>query len=207
MTADGSSLPEVNNVALQKPEIKFSFSEEFQLAQFGQWPRVIKDLFHLENGLIKLINSEGKWIANEDGSTHIEDNDGAQVSDFALRADGVVCIADTENDPRILNGTMHNARAELRSYIGLALKAYDGSRVGVLCGWGKEPRIFSAEEVAVFEEIVKGVESQALNTLELYRAASIQRGMLPQDEIGISGYEMAGFCQPHLSAGGDFYDW
>jgi len=202
-----SSPPEVTNTPPQRPEIKFSYSEEFQLAQFGQWPRVIKDLFHLENGLIKLINSDGKWIANEDGGTHIEDSDGGQVSDFALKADGVVCISDTQSDSRILNGTMRNNRAELRSYIGVALKAYDGSRVGVLCGWGKEPRIFSAEEVSVFEEIVKGIEAQALNTLELYRAASIQRGMLPQVEIAISGYEMAGFCKPHLSAGGDFYDW
>src|ERR1019366_88556 len=40
-STDELSLPEVNNFVPQKPEIRFSYAEEFQMAQFGKWPSVI----------------------------------------------------------------------------------------------------------------------------------------------------------------------
>ena len=73
--------------------------------------------------------------------------------------------------------------------------------------WGTQPRLFSAEDLEILTDTVFWLQRLSLNTQELNRASEIQRGMLPQGGMAISDYEIAGFCQPHLSAGGDFYDW
>ena len=87
------------------------------------------------------------------------------------------------------------------------LETKGGAPIGVLCAWGSKPHIFSAEELENFEDMVFWLQRQFEAAKELNRASGIQRGMLPQGDIAISGYEIAGFCQPHLSVGGDFYDW
>lgn len=42
---------------------------------------------------------------------------------------------------------------------------------------------------------------------ELARAAQVQAALLPRTCPALSGFELAGFCQPAREVGGDFYDW
>ncbi|TWJ19330.1 PP2C family protein-serine/threonine phosphatase [Geobacter argillaceus] len=42
---------------------------------------------------------------------------------------------------------------------------------------------------------------------ELNCAAEVQRKLLPQDTLSLSGFEIAALCIPARQVGGDFYDW
>jgi len=206
MTTADPSPPELSNVAPQTPEPKHDDLAEHQL-RLGRVPSLIKQLLKIENVYIRLINAEGKWIRSENDVTVVENRNGMKICDFTLASDEVVQISNADLDSRILDGTIHNDMPELKSYIGHSLETKGGTHIGVLAAWGTEPRIFSAQDVEVLNDMVFWLQRQILNTQELNRASNVQRDMLPKGDIAISGYEMAGFCNPHLSVGGDFYDW
>ena len=77
----------------------------------------------------------------------------------------------------------------------------------MLSVWGTKPRIFSGEELENFEDMVFWLLPQLQNDQASKRVIEIQRSLLPQSNLTISGYEMVGFCHPHYSTGGDYYDW
>ena len=205
-SADESSLSEVTNIPPQTPQPKLDDLAELKL-QLGRVPNLVRRVLKIENVYIRLINADGNWVRTENGVTVVENRDGMKICDFALTTDETVCITNADDDPRILDGTIRNDIPELKSYIGHSLETKGGTRIGVLCVWGTQPRLFSAEDLEILTDTVFWLQRLSLNTQELNRASEIQRGMLPQGGMAISDYEIAGFCQPHLSAGGDFYDW
>ncbi|WP_332760727.1 PP2C family protein-serine/threonine phosphatase [Pseudarthrobacter sp.] len=42
---------------------------------------------------------------------------------------------------------------------------------------------------------------------ELERATEVQQSLLPQEDVRVDGYDVAGVFRPSRSVGGDFYDW
>jgi serine phosphatase RsbU (regulator of sigma subunit) len=42
---------------------------------------------------------------------------------------------------------------------------------------------------------------------ELERATEVQQSLLPQEDVRVDGYDIAGDFRPSRSVGGDFYDW
>ncbi len=175
--------------------------------RIGRLPQLIKRIFKVENVYIRLINDEGRWIRTAEDKIVIEERNGENPCDFTLVAEGTVAISDLDTDPRVISGLIKNDVPELKSYVGHSLETPSGSRVGVLCAWGTSARTFSAEELEMFEDITFWLQRHITSTFELDRASEVQRGLLPKDNLYLPGYEIAGFCQPHFSVGGDFYDW
>ena len=175
--------------------------------RFRKLPLLIKKLLNVENVYIRLISSEGNWIRRDLTEVVIEVRNGENICDFTLVTSGVVNVSDVDHDSRIERGIINNDLPELKSYLGQALEATEGSRMGVVCAWETKPRVFSSEELALFEDIVFWVQRVLVSAGELNRASVAQRALLPEDNISIPGYELAGFCRPHFSVGGDFYDW
>ena len=175
--------------------------------RIGRLPQLIKRIFKVENVYIRLINEEGNWIRTGVDGIVVEERTGENPCDFTIVAPGTVSIDDIDIDPRVKEGIIKNDVAELKSYVGHSLETGLGSRMGVLCAWGTLPRKFSTEELEMFEDISFWVEREISSFRELDRASEVQQGLLPRDDISIPGYEFAGFCRPHFSVGGDFYDW
>ncbi len=200
--------PKIGNVELfQQRVVGQPFNRTELQQRIGRLPQLIKGIFKVENVFIRLIDEEGCWIRTGVDETVVEERTGKNLCDFTIVREGTLSVSDLDSDPRVRDGSLQNDVAELKSYVGHSLESGLGSRMGVLCAWGSSARTFSAEELAMFEEITFWVEREIASILELDRASEVQRGLLPADDISIPGYEIAGFCQPHLSVGGDFYDW
>ena len=198
--------PEVSNIPPLPAREHRADRDELKM-RVGRLPQLIKRIFKVENVYIRLINEEGNWIRTSENGIVIEERTGQNPCDFTLVTQGTVSIPNVDIDPRLKSGLIHNDVQELKSYVGHSLETGSGSRMGVLCAWGSKARTFSAEELEMFEDITFWVERHISSTLELDRASEVQQGLLPKDDISIPGYEIAGFCRPHFSVGGDFYDW
>lgn len=169
--------------------------------------RLIRQHFKVENVHIVHIDTDGNWIYLEDGAPAKEIRGGKTLSDLALASPGTLAIADVQSDPRLLNQDISDTPTIMRSYIGRSLETPAGERIGLLCAWGPQPRIFTPDELADFEDVASWVQRELLNIRELTRAANVQKGLLPRASIDLPGYEISGFCRPSQAVGGDFYDW
>lgn len=72
------------------------------------------------------------------------------------------------------------------------------------------PRELQSRINALFRRRQPSVVDTAAETAaasELERATEVQQSLLPQEDVRVDGYDVAGVFRPSRSVGGDFYDW
>lgn len=72
---------------------------------------------------------------------------------------GIVCstnapfaTADSQRDPRLRS---HPARLSMRSYVGVPIRAADGSAWGTLCHFDMRPRVIPPTELPLLEQVAR----------------------------------------------------
>ena len=68
------------------------------------------------------------------------------------------------------------------------------------------PRELQSRINALFRRRQPSVADTAV-TSELVRATEVQQSLLPQEDVRVDGYDVAGVFRPSRSVGSDFYDW
>lgn len=68
------------------------------------------------------------------------------------------------------------------------------------------PRELQSRINALFRRRQPSVADTAVVS-ELERATEVQQSLLPQEDVRVDGYDVAGVFRPSRSVGGDFYDW
>ena len=68
------------------------------------------------------------------------------------------------------------------------------------------PRELQSRINALFRRRQPSAEDTAVAS-ELERATEVQQSLLPQEDVRVDGYDVAGVFRPSRSVGGDFYDW
>ncbi|MBC7464250.1 MAG: SpoIIE family protein phosphatase [Actinobacteria bacterium] len=168
---------------------------------------LIRQIFRIQHVFIRLIGADGNWVRMESGTPVHQIRDGKNPCDTTLLSNETILITNAETDPRILSHEILNDVPDLKSYLAHSLQTSSGEAVGVLCAWDTKPREFSADELEMFNDVVYWVQREVIRARELDRASQVQRGLKPTAFIHLPGYEIAGFCRPTQSVGGDFYDW
>jgi phosphoserine phosphatase RsbU/P len=68
------------------------------------------------------------------------------------------------------------------------------------------PRELQSRINALFRRRPSAAAASAARS-ELHRAKEVQQSLLPQEDIQVEGYDVAGMFRPSRNVGGDFYDW
>ncbi|MFM9275694.1 PP2C family protein-serine/threonine phosphatase [Pseudarthrobacter sp. NKDBFgelt] len=68
------------------------------------------------------------------------------------------------------------------------------------------PRELQSRINALFRRRPSAAADSAARS-ELQRATEVQKSLLPQEDIQVEGYDVAGVFRPSRNVGGDFYDW
>ncbi|QHK20683.1 SpoIIE family protein phosphatase [Pseudarthrobacter psychrotolerans] len=68
------------------------------------------------------------------------------------------------------------------------------------------PRELQSRINALFRRRQPSIADTAVAS-ELERATEVQQSLLPQEDLRVDGYDVAGDFRPSRSVGGDFYDW
>jgi diguanylate cyclase (GGDEF)-like protein len=87
---------------------------------------------------------------------------------YAIQQDDSFLVPDTLKDSRFSNHPLVHGAPNIRSYIGVPLRAYDGHRLGTLCVIDRRPRRFSERQINILVDIARLV----IDELELRRLAT-----------------------------------
>jgi phosphoserine phosphatase RsbU/P len=68
------------------------------------------------------------------------------------------------------------------------------------------PRELQSRINALFRRRPSAAADSAARS-ELERATEVQQSLLPQEDLQVEGYDVAGVFRPSRNVGGDFYDW
>jgi len=175
--------------------------------RFDRVTRLAKQLFGVESAAITLIDHDRQWFKSRQGIVDPETPRSQAFCDITIRTSETMSVVNALDDPRFAENPLVTGDPNIRFYAGHPLVAAGGERVGALCVFDPNPRVFSEAEKALLRDLALWVQNELTVSKELDRATEVQRSLLPKSLLSLPGYEVAGECLQARAVGGDFYDW
>lgn len=185
---------------------------------FDRITRLAKQLFGVEMVAIVFINNDRQWVKSTFGMRVKQAVRGSDsFSEVTIRASKNFTVTDARQDSRFKNNPYVTGEPYIRFYAGYPIESSGGERVGALCIYDSNPRIFTEAEELLLRDLALLVQKELVVPLwvqkemvienELNRAAQVQKGLLPKQPEETFGFDVAGGCVQARTIGGDFYDW
>lgn len=124
----------------------------------------------------------------------------------AVAEDRPIDLPDARLDPGFAQHPAVLSDDPVVFYAGRLLHS-DGEVVGTLCLADDKPRRLTAAEDHMLADLVDWVEQELAKDRDQQEAVEVQRRLVPRHDVHVPGLEVAGYCQPARTVGGDFYDW
>ena len=97
---------------------------------------------------LSAIDGHRQWFKASEGLDNTEAPRNETICIHTLGHNGPMVVADALLDVRFADKSWVTGEPHVRSYAGVALTTNDGFNIGTLCAIGREPRVFTEEEVA-----------------------------------------------------------
>lgn len=176
--------------------------------RFDRITRTAQRLFGVDAALISLITHDRQWHKSAQGFPAASVPRDETFCSHTIRRPGTLVVEDATLDPRFADNPHVVGGPRIRFYAGHPIEAPGGHRVGTLCLVDERPRTFSARERDQLEHLARWVQNELQSTVELDRAAEVQRGLQPHaSALVVPGYDLAGICLASRTVGGDLLDW
>lgn len=103
--------------------------------------------------LVSFVDANRQWFKACVGLTIRETSRDVSFCAHAILSDEVMVVRDATTDPRFANNPFVVGDGHLRSYAGAPLVAPNGARLGTLCAIDREPRDYTADEMATLRDL------------------------------------------------------
>ena len=186
--------------------------------RFDRITSLAQQLFEVEMVAIVLIDEDRQWTKSGVGmrvKQAVRKSD--SFSEVTIRETKTFTVADARQDSRFKKNPYVIGDPYIRFYAGYPLQTSSGERVGALCIYDSNPRIFTEVEEELLRDLALLVQKELIVPLwvqnemvienELTRAAQIQKALLPKQPEETYDFDVAGVCVQARTLGGDFYDW
>lgn len=180
-------------------------------------------LFDVPISIVSVVDADRIWFKSHHGIDAEQTGRDSGLCASAILQDAPWLVADASIDPRTMANPLVAGELGLRFYAGAPLRTHDGYNLGTLCVIDKAPRVLTAREVVLLQELAGVV----MDELELRRSAmasvrreaelreraeavawSLQESLLPPSLPVLDGVDLA--SRYHVAfqdqVGGDFYD-
>lgn len=176
--------------------------------RFDRVTRLCRRLFGVELALVNLIDRDRQWTKSVAGIEAMPELPREEsFCAHAITAGDAFVVPDMLQDERFHDNPFVVGDPNVRFYAGVPIAAPGGQRVGTLCIADSRPRMLSASDRVLLQDLALWVEKELNLDDELDRAAEVQRALLPQRPPQGTGWQVAGMCRPSREVGGDFFDW
>ena len=132
----------------------------------------------------------------------------------------VLNVPDVSVDPDFYSEVDRRTGFRTRNLLSVPLMGFDASVIGVLEIVNKRGGVFGPDDdemgaalasltgMALQRKLLLDEQAQSQRREdEFRRAREIQRSLLPSEDPGLEGFDIAGWSMPVHEAGGDFYDY
>ncbi len=169
MAADPNDAPGLGEQArldaLEELSIVYTPAEE----RFDRITRLSARLLRAPIATISLVGARQTWFKSRHGIRLSEEPRRDGFAPWTIQSDGTFVVADALADHRFIRCGMVTGEPHARAYVGVALRAPDGSRIGALGVIDTVPRTFDADDLTVLRDLGAMTEDQ-LRHMELTSA-------------------------------------
>lgn len=150
--------------------------------RFDRLTRLARRLFGVPIALVSLVDTDRQWFKSCVGLDASGTPRDVSFCGHAILGDEIFLIPDAALDERFHDNPLVVDEPRIRFYAGCPLKVPNGSRVGTLCIIDRDPRQFSADDVALLRDLARMAEQELaavqLATMDELTMLSNRRGFL-----------------------------
>jgi len=152
--------------ALQALKILDTDPEE----RFDRITRLAARFFNVPIALVSLVDVNRQWFKSSYGLGISETSRDISFCGHAILNTEILVVEDATKDERFVDNPLVSGDPDIRFYAGKTL-VVDGNLVGTLCLIDRQPRVFSAEDKVLLQDLGALVESELLliDLVELQR--------------------------------------
>lgn len=141
---------------IKKLDILDTDSEE----RYDRITRMAKKLFNVQVAVISVIDDHRQWYKSKQGIEISEVPRDITFCSYTLSSPEILLVEDATQDERFAENPFVISEPNVRFYAGYPLKVTPNVILGTLCIFDDKPRIMNAEEIQIFEDFGKIVESE-----------------------------------------------
>ena len=143
--------------ALQALKILDTDPEE----RFDRITRLAARFFNVPIALVCLVDVNRQWFKSSYGLGISETSRDISFCCHAILNTEILVVEDATKDERFVDNPLVSGDPDIRFYAGKTL-VVDGNLVGTLCLIDRQPRVFSAEDKVLLQDLGALVESELL---------------------------------------------
>lgn len=180
-----------------------------------------RDLVGADRCSIWLIdnNSNELWTMVAHGVPELRIPMGHGIVGASIAANETILVNDASSDPRFLQLSASSGGYQTKSLLVIPLRSSDGTVIGALQALNK-PGGFTEEDVNLLglaatysasaiesQRLRQDAEAARLIMRELEIAQDVQQRLFPEETPKPAQLDIAAYCRPAKSVGGDYYDF
>lgn len=124
---------------------------------FDRIARIAKTILQVPITTITFVDRDRQWFKSRHGLDNDESARDISLCTRTIQLDEPLIIPDARLDPRFSDNPLVTGPPWIRFYVGVQLKNRDGFNIGTLCCIDTEPRIVTAQHVAVLQDLARVV--------------------------------------------------
>lgn len=120
---------------------------------FDRITRLVSALLDVPIAAVTLIDRDRQWFKAEKGLDLAETPREQSFCAHAMQGTGPMVVNDATLDPRFASNPLVTGRPDIRFYVGVPLRAPDGTPLGALCGIDTKPRHIAPRELEILGDL------------------------------------------------------
>jgi PAS domain S-box-containing protein len=142
--------------------------------RFDRITRLAARVLGVPKALLVLVDKDRLYFKSRYGTDLMELDRQGSFSEYTILENKQFIVPDARLDPRFADHPSVTNKPHFRFYVGNPVAATDGSLVGTFCAFDHQPRMPSAEDLAVLRDLALMAQIE-LNHGELTQAYKIQQ--------------------------------
>jgi diguanylate cyclase (GGDEF)-like protein len=136
---------------------------------FDRITRLVSALLNVPIAAVTLVDRERQWFKSQLGLDVQETPRHQSFCSYTMAENGAMVVSDAAIDSRFAENELVTGDPNIRFYVGIPLKARDGTPLGALCGIDRQPREITKREI----EILQDLANLTMDQLELRMVATL----------------------------------
>lgn len=123
--------------------------------RFDRLTRLARRLFDVPIALISLVDAERQWFISTSGIDIKQTPRDISFCGHTILSEGCMAVPDTTKDERFHDNPLVTGEQHIRFYAGCPLIMTDGTKLGTLCLFDRQPRNFDGDDLALLGDLAR----------------------------------------------------
>ena len=160
---------------------------------FDRITRLARGVLRTDIVAVSLVDRDRVWFKSRQGTDMCSADRDVAFCSHAIHSAEPLIVPDMLEDARFANNPLVANAPYLRFYLGVPLRTCDGHSIGTLCALDTVPRVPTADQIAVMQDLSKLVmdelELRQLATIDELTGAQTRRAFMVHGDQAISRSE------------------